>query len=502
MLQLIQPDGEWGLKAATPIENLSETSLLKSMSRQPFSYRISLILAGLLAMLLPAIASAQQRVPATRTEVQLSFAPLVQRAAPAVVNVYTRRVEKVQRPPLFDDPFFRHFFGDQMPFGEPRERIAQSLGSGVIVEADGVIVTNNHVIEGATEIVVALADRREFEARVIAADPRVDLAVLRIDTRGESLPFLEFRDSDELQVGDLVVAIGNPFGVGQTVTQGIVSALGRTGIGDADAQSFIQTDAAINPGNSGGALVTMDGKLAGVNTAIYSRSGGSIGIGFAIPSNLVASTVSSALAGKGIKRPWLGANGEPVTSEIASGLGMARPDGVLIGEVYRGGPADRAGLRTGDVVLSVDGRNVSDPQALKFRISTRKLGETVSMDVLRHGQRIALHMLMVEAPETPPRDITQLSGNQPLAGATVANLSPALAVEIGLDTLERGVIVMNVAQGSTAYRLRVRPGDLVVKINNRDVADVRNLQGLLRGTDQWTVVLKRGKQLLSFSVRA
>ncbi|MEK9967759.1 MAG: DegQ family serine endoprotease [Ferrovibrio sp.] len=461
-----------------------------------------LALAAVLAAL-PAYAIAQpgqSRLPTSRTEIQLSFAPLVQRAAPAVVNVYTRRVERVASP-LADDPFFRRFFGNQSPFGQPRERIAQSLGSGVIVEAEGVIVTNNHVIEGATEIVVALSDRREFEARVIAADPRADLAVLRIDTHGETLPYLEFRDSDELQVGDLVLAIGNPFGVGQTVTQGIISAVGRAISDDLTAQSFIQTDAAINPGNSGGALLGMDGKLAGINTAIFSRSGGSIGIGFAIPANLVSATVASAMAGKGIKRPWFGASGEVVTSEIAQGLGMAKPNGVLVGEVWRGGPADRAGLHAGDVVLAIDGREVNDPQALRFRIATRKLGETASLDVLRRGQRLGLRIALQDAPETPSRELTQLTGNQPLAGATVGNLSPAFADELGIDTLERGVIITEIVQGSTAGRLRLRPGDIVVKVNDRDVADVRALQALLRGSSQWTVTLRRNKQLLSFTVR-
>lgn len=465
-----------------------------------FLPRLLAILAALMIPVATGAAWGQARTPASRAEIQLSFAPLVKQAAPAVVNVYTRRVERVESP-LFNDPFFRRFFGDQFQ-GQARERIAQSLGSGVIVDADGVIVTNNHVIEGATEIVVALADRREFEAKLIAADPRVDLAILRIDTGSESLPFLSFQDSDELQVGDLVVAIGNPFGVGQTVTQGIVSAVGRSGVGDLDAQSFIQTDAAINPGNSGGALITLDGKLAGINTAIFSRSGGSIGIGFAIPSNLVASTVASALAGKGIKRPWFGASGETVTSEIAQGLGLARPSGVLIGEIYPGGPADRAGLRPGDVVFAVDNREVNDPQGLKFRIATRKLGETAVLDVLRRGQRLRLPVALIEAPETPPRSVTRLNGNQPLAGATVANLSPAFADELGIDTLETGVIVLEIASGSPAQRLRVRPGDRIAKINGRDVRNVQELQGLLRNTGQWTVVLRRGEQFLSFSVRA
>lgn len=475
------------------------------MTRTAILRILTISFLALLALLPAARSGAQQpppRVPASRAEIQFSFAPLVQRAAPAVVNVYTRRVERVQRSPLMDDPFFRRFFGDQMPGGPPRERVAQSLGSGVIVEAEGIIVTNNHVIEGATEIVVALSDRREFEARVIAADPRSDLAVLRIDVQGETLPYLEFSDSDELLVGDLVVAIGNPFGVGQTVTQGIVSAVGRAISDDLTAQSFIQTDAAINPGNSGGALLTLDGRVAGINTAIFSRSGGSIGIGFAIPSNLVASTVASAMAGKGIRRPWFGATGETVTAEIAQGLGLSRPNGVLIGEVYRGGPSDRAGLRAGDVVLAIDGREVNDPQALRFRIATRKLGDTARVDISRRGQRQSLQIALTEAPENPPRDRTQLTGNQPLAGATVANLSPAFAEEIGIDTLERGVIVADIAPGSPAYRLRVRPGDIIVKINNQDVADVRGLQALLRGGSQWTVVLRRGRQLLSFTVRA
>lgn len=465
--------------------------------------KIFLVAGSLLAVFTPPLlAQPQARVPGSEAEIRLTFAPLVKRVAPAVVNIYTRRVERVaQTSPFMNDPFFRQFFGNLSPQGQPRERIARSLGSGVIIEPDGVIVTNNHVIDGATEIVVALADRREFEAKVIAADPRVDLAVLRIDTKGEKLPHLEFRDSDDLEVGDLVVAIGDPFGVGQTVTQGIISGLGRTGIGDLDAQSYIQTDAAINPGNSGGALVTMDGKLAGINSAIFTKSGGSIGIGFAIPANLVSSTVASALAGKGIKRPWFGAQGETVTFELARSLGLDRPGGVLINAVYRGGPADRAGLKAGDVVLTVDGREVNDPRALKFRISTRRLGETVKLDVIREGRHFSLTVDLVEAPETPPRDLTKLQGNQPLAGATVGNLSPAFAEEIGTDTLDRGVIVVKVADGSPADRLNIQPGDRLVKVNGHAIEQVAGLQKLLASSDRWSLVLKRGSQQYTLNVR-
>ena len=298
--------------------------------------------AALAAVLLLDLGAAAQeaRVPSSRAEVDLSFAPLVNKAAPAVVNIYTRRVQRA-RPisPLFNDPFFRRFFGDAFGFDRPRERVQNALGSGVIVRPEGMIVTNHHLIEGAEGITVVLADRREFDATIVGTDERTDLAVLTIEPEGEAMPYLELRDSDELQVGDLVLAIGNPFGVGQTVTSGIVSALARTQVGISDLNFFIQTDAAINPGNSGGALVTMDGKLAGINSAIFSKSGGSHGIGFAIPANMVRSVIAGLTSPGGrLVRPWFGATGQGVTAEIASSLGMARPTGVLINDVYGVGP--------------------------------------------------------------------------------------------------------------------------------------------------------------------
>ncbi len=452
----------------------------------------------------PVYAQAPQRaVPQARAEVQLSFAPLVRQVAPAVVNVFTKRVERVARSPLMDDPFFRRFFGDEQQFGVPRERVAQSLGSGVIVDPKGLIVTNNHVIEGATEITVSLTDRREFEATLVVADKRTDLAILRIDTRNEVLPYLDFADSDLVEVGDLVLAVGNPFGVGQTVTSGIVSALGRTDVGALDTQSFIQTDAAVNPGNSGGPLVGMDGRIIGINTAIFSRSGGSIGIGFAIPSNLVAATVAGAAAGKGIVRPWLGAGTQPVTPELAQGLGLARPLGVLVRNVYPGGPAERAGLRSGDLITKVDGRDVFDPQSLKYRIATRRIGESAALDVQRQGKAVALNLPLQPAPETPPRQITALDGDHPLAGATVANLSPAFADEIGFDQTATGVVVTELAGGSPAARLRLRPGDVVTKVNGTDATDVARLQALLRRPrdGNWQLQIRRGNQLVNLAIR-
>ena len=462
---------------------------------------IGLLVAGLAAG--TSQAAEAKRLPESRTEIELSYAPLVKRVAPAVVNIYTKRViESHVRSPLFDDPFFRRFFGDSPLLGQPRQRIQQSLGSGVIVDAKGLIVTNNHVIEGAQEITVALADRREFPAQVVLADPRADLAVLKIEARGEHLTALPLRDSDELEVGDIVLAIGNPFGVGQTVTSGIISALGRTMVGDADAQSFIQTDAAINPGNSGGALVTMDGALAGINAAIFSRDGGSLGIGFAIPANLVAAVLHRAETGKGVAHPWLGASGQAVTSEIASGLGLDRPGGVLVNSVFPGSPAEQAGLKVGDVVAAVDNHQIFDPRALKFRIDTHDVGQSTTLEVLRRGQPEQLKVVLAKAPENPSRDLTKLKGDEPLAGATVGNLSPAFAEELGLDQVDVGVIVTEIVPGSSANRIGLHPGDLVVNVNGTDVKLVVDLKRLVAATDgAWRIRIRREDKVFNIVVR-
>jgi len=440
---------------------------------------------------------AKKVVPTSQAQVQLSFAPLVKQAAPAVVNIYTRRVvEQVVRSPLFDDPFFRRFFGDRFGAGNGRRRRQQqnSLGSGVMVSADGMIVTNHHVIAGADEITVALSDRREFEAELMLDDESTDLAVLKIKTEGEKLPFLELRDSDSLEVGDLVLAIGNPFNVGQTVTSGIVSALARTGIGVSDFQFFIQTDAAINPGNSGGALITMDGRLAGINTAIYSRTGGSHGIGFAVPSAMVRAVLASAKLGlHHVKRPWLGAATQTVTADIAASLDMTRPRGVLIRSLYEDGPADRAGMAVGDVIVTIDGHDVASPKALNFRMGTRMIGNEARLDIWRDGAVRSLNLKLVAAPETPPRRITELKGRQPLAGATVANLSPALAEELGIDTLASGVIILDVAQRSLARRFRFRKGDLILGVNKARIGLVSELVAVMKepATD-WRITMQRG----------
>ena len=348
---------------------------------------IRLALAVVVALLgAPAFADTVQRTaPQSPAQVRLSFAPVVKKAAPAVVNVYASRVETMPRNPLFDDPIFRRFFGGQ---GSEDQRVQKTLGSGVIVDPSGLVVTNYHVIEGMTEVKVALSDKREFEAQIVLRDPRTDLAVLRLKGGG-NFPVLELGDSDALEVGDFVIAIGDPFAVGQTVTQGIVSALARTQVGISDYGFFIQTDAAINPGNSGGALVDLDGKLVGINSAIYSRSGGSMGIGFAIPVNMVKSVIVAARQGGAtVKRPWLGATLQSLTKDIADNLGIDRPTGALVVTVAGEGPAFDAGLKRGDVITAVDGQSVEDAESVGFRLAVKPLGGAATLSVLREGRTL------------------------------------------------------------------------------------------------------------------
>jgi len=441
--------------------------------------------------------AAMAAVPQSMPQVQLTFAPVVKRVAPAVVNVYSQTVVQTQVNPLFSDPLFQRFFGGSPEF---QKRVQQSLGSGVIVRADGVIVTNNHVVQGGQNIVVALSDRREFKARVLLADPRTDLAVLKIDTKGERLPTLEFGDSDKVSVGDIVLAIGDPFGVGQTVTMGIVSALARTQIGASDYQFFIQTDAAINPGNSGGALVTADGKLAGINTAIYSRTGEYAGIGFATPANMARRVVEGALGG-GVKLPWLGADGQPVTGEIAQSLGLSRPGGVLVKSVYPGGPAANAGIKTGEVVLQVDGTDVDDMQGLNYRIATHRPGETVQVKIAQGTQTRETSVTLALPPENPPRDLSTIAGRNPLTGARVENLSPAVALDLQLPFTAKGVVVVSTTDNTYSSSYGLQPGDIVGSINGVDIKSVGELKHALEAASgHWDMVIQRGNQRLSLSV--
>ena len=456
---------------------------------------LAVALTALPLAIAPAGAQAPLRqVPESRQEISLSFAGVVKKSAGAVVNVYGARVEKQPRNPFMDDPFFRRFFGDR-GFGVPQERVQRSLGSGVVVDAGGLVVTNNHVIEGMSEVKVAFADKREVEATILLRDPRTDLAVLKLKN-AKDLIAIELADSDKVEIGDIVLAIGNPFGVGQTVTQGIVSALARTQIGVGDAQSFIQTDAAINPGNSGGALVDMQGRVIGINTAIFSRSGGSHGIGFAIPAAMVRVVVESARTGATtVRRPWFGARLQALTPEVADGLGLDRPAGSVVASVIEKGPAADGGLRRSDVILAVDGVGVDDPESFGYRFATRPLGGVASLTVLRGGKRVVLPVKLVSAPELRPREPVTLSGRSPLAGLTVMNLSPALAEELAIDASADGVVVGEIEEGSTAARIGFQKGDIIQALNGERMVNSRDVETALKERKRaWEVTISRGGQ--------
>ncbi|MGZ3297611.1 MAG: trypsin-like peptidase domain-containing protein [Asticcacaulis sp.] len=420
-----------------------------------------------------------------------SFAPIVKAVAPAVVNVYAVGVVRQQV-----DPFWQ-MFGSI----EPQAQLQKSLGSGVIVRPNGIVVTNNHVIEGGQEFMVVLSDRREYRAKVLLADPRTDLAVLQMQAKGETFPTLEIDSGRDQEVGDLVLAIGNPFGVGQTVTNGIISALDRTDVGEGTG-SYIQTDAAINPGNSGGALVDMNGKLIGINSMILSGAGQSSGVGFAIPAPLVRRVVDTAVGGGAhLAHPWLGVKADTVTSDIAKSLGMDRPEGVLVTDIYRGGPGDAGGLRTGDVILKIDNVAVNDQASLRYRTNLLSLNQTVDVQGLRNGKPIDAKVRVSAPSNTPPRDERTLTGRNPFGGAHVVNLSPAVADELGIDPFDapRGVMIISI-DGAQSYAASVglEPGDLIREVNGHAVNSSAELQSVVNaGARTWRVTIQRGGQTIT-----
>ena len=437
--------------------------------------------------------------PRSRPDMMQSFSPLVKATAPAVVNVYADRLVQRSLSPFAGDPFFEQFFGQRMP---NRTEKQSSLGSGVIVQADGIVVTNNHVIEGADDVRVALADGREFQSRVLLKDERFDLAILQIEGKGP-FPIVEFGDTATTEVGDIVLAIGNPFGVGQTVTSGIVSALARNSVGVSDFGSFIQTDAAINPGNSGGALIDMTGRLIGINSAIFSRSGGSNGIGFAIPVNLVRAVAKTAeMGGEVFEPPYIGASFDPVTADIAEALGLERATGALVADVTEDGPAATAGLRTGDIVLGFNGRPIEHPDALGYRLATTGVGATAELDVLSRNGRKTVQITLAAPPADDPRDRRTLAGQNPFSGAVVSNITPRIGAKLRLPPSLRGVVVTDVPGDSIAGRYGFRPGDLIAVVNGVEIANVDILaQVLSEGASFWRFEIVRGGQRIRQIIR-
>lgn len=470
-------------------------------------FRITII-ALLISLLSPLNSIAVERtIPANKGQLYLSFSPIVKKTAPAVVNIYTQKKVKVRGfSPFLNDPFFQEFFGNSLqrsPYN--RERIERSLGSGVIVAPEGWIITNYHVVQDSDQITVALSDKSEFEAKLVLSDEKTDLALLKIENT-EPFPFLTLYDSDELEVGDIVLAIGNPFGVGQTVTSGIVSALARTTVGISDYQFFIQTDAAINPGNSGGALINSEGKLVGINTAIFSRSGGSNGIGFATPSNMVRTILNSKEHGGKIIRPWLGVSMQEVTSDIAASIGIKRPIGALISRIYNDSPADKAGLHVGDIILEVDGKEVENPHALQFRMATYQIGSRIPLTIIRNGRRKEIVIKASPPMEIPPRDIVLLQGNHLLKGAKVANLSPLLAEELRMNVIEKGVVIIDIENVSVANRIGFEPKDIILQVNDTKITSTKQLNSFMNKTVKdravrgWDIRIKRGERVIKMIV--
>ncbi|MBN2631015.1 MAG: Do family serine endopeptidase [Rhodobacteraceae bacterium] len=439
---------------------------------------------------------AETRVPESPTEISLSFAPVVKATAPAVVNIYASREVEDRLSPFAGDPFFDQFFEG---FGQTQPRVQNSLGSGVIVSPAGIVVSNYHVVGQATEIRVVLNDRREYAADLILGDKESDLAVLRLQGAAD-LPALRLRDSDQVEVGDLVLAIGNPFGVGQTVSQGIVSGLARSSVGQGRGY-FIQTDAAINPGNSGGALVDMQGRLVGINTAILTRSGGSNGIGFAIPANLVQTVVAQAQSGASrFTRPWSGVTGQAMDAGMAEAMGLPRPDGVLLSNIHPESPFAKAGLRPGDVVVSIAGEPTNTPQEMIFRLAALGVGTKARVTYLHEDGEASAEIALIAPPEQPPRDPVTITDASALRGLSVARINPAVSAEMGLPVDATGVVVTE-AQGLAA-QIGLRAGDVLLAINNRPVTSPQDVaKAAVEPTRRWAIDVNRGGQIIRMRFR-
>ena len=443
------------------------------------------------------IAFTKDTVPKSETEIKLSFVPLVKQAAPAVVNIYAKRIIEERRSPFSRDPFFRDFFRN---FGQLQPRVQNSLGSGVILSADGYVVSNYHVVGGATDIRVVLNDGREISGNVILSDQESDLAVLKLNS-DEVLPYLELRKSDTVEVGELVLAIGNPFGVGQTVTNGIISGLARTGIASGSAKGyFLQTDAPINPGNSGGALIDISGALIGVNTSILSRSGGSNGIGFAIPADLVGQFLIQAKEGRtSFIRPWAGMRGQPITFEMAASLGLPAMSGMIISELHELSPFSLAGIQVGDIITKVDGLDINSPEEMLYRMSVVGIGTTVDVSYFSQGIIKSVQIDLVEMPNIEAEQVI-LGPKFIFLDLHISELTPEFQSKFGLSFSSKGLVVLD--PGRIAGRLGLRSGDLLQEINGKSVETVDEAMssiGSLKGTG--SITIRRSGRRISLRFR-
>lgn len=440
--------------------------------------------------------TAEPNVPRQIVETSRAFHEIVTAVTPAVVNISTTKVFKMGKDPIFGDPFF-YFFAPFHDFGIPRKWKEYSLGSGVIVSPDGYIVTNNHVVEKADEIKVTLLDKRTFKARIVGADPKTDIAVLKIEA--SNLPTIPWGNSDKQQVGEFVLAIGNPYGLSHTVTMGIISAVGRANVGIADYEDFIQTDAAINPGNSGGPLVNIKGELIGINTAIFSKTGGYQGIGFAVPSNMVRSVMEQLIQKGKVIRGWLGVVIQEMTPELAQKFGLKELKGVLVSDVVRGSPADKAGIRSGDIILEFNNKEVKDVSMLRNMVAQSKIGTKIPLKIFRSEKSYTVEVIIAELPketaEVMPKPIPTSSEAGALAGLEVMTLTEEIAIQLGLSRYEKGVVVVRVEPGSPADEAGLRRGDVIKEIDRKQVVNVEDFNRIAsntRGNETVLLFVNRG----------
>ena len=412
-----------------------------------------------------------------------SLAPMLKRVTPAVVNIATSGTVRIQQNPLFNDPFFQHFF--DMP-SQPRERKTQSLGSGVIVDAkNGYIITNNHVIDKADVIKVTLRNGESYEAKLIGTDPESDVAIIQI--KAKNITAIPFANSEQLSVGDFAIAIGNPFGLGQTVTSGIISAMERSGLGIEGYENFIQTDASINPGNSGGALVNLRGELIGINTAIFSKSGGNIGIGFAIPINMANDIMQQLISHGEVKRGRLGAQAQDLTQQLAEAFNIPFRRGAVISHVDKDSPADRAGLKPGDIVTELNGKSVRNADSLRNTLGLLRIGQTVTMKVLRDNKTLTL-TAKVAITETVKESIKGEKLHRHLSGTELHNIPPDSKVYGRIE----GVMISSVETGSPAARTGLRRGDIITSANRKNIKNIIELQSAIAKSKSLLINVRRG----------